>query len=43
MYFVFDRFLELMVDYEPTGSDRWIDVKPRSENIDRKRFVGDNR
>ncbi|KAL8270991.1 hypothetical protein Esti_005089 [Eimeria stiedai] len=44
MKFLGSRFLELLVDFEVGGgAQRWIDRRPLSENINRKRFIGDNR
>ncbi|KAL8450767.1 hypothetical protein Emag_003055 [Eimeria magna] len=44
MKFLGSRFLELLIDFEVGGgTQRWIDRRPLSENINRKRFIGDNR
>ncbi|KAL8425592.1 hypothetical protein Efla_004427 [Eimeria flavescens] len=44
MKFLGSRFLELLIDFDVGGgAQRWADFKPLSENVNRKRYIGDNR
>ncbi|XP_026189685.1 uncharacterized protein LOC113146465 [Cyclospora cayetanensis] len=43
MKFLGTRFLELLIDFDTGGPQSWIDARERSEHINRKRYIGDNR